>query len=174
MNTIRNKINEINTVDKDSRQGIFFGINSGILTTLGVIAGISQTTTNPMYIVVSVISLAISDCVGEAYGMYLSKKAEQVNDKGNGPLLSLISVFLAKFLTVLIFLVPLLFSWNLKYFKNLVWPIFYSIIVLVIIDYRLAKLRNEKPTQYIINHLILLIIVAISTKYIGIILSKFH
>lgn len=168
-----NKLDEtINAVNKDSRQGIFFGVNSGILTTVGVIAGISQTTKNPMYVVVSVLSLAISDCVGEAYGMYLSKKAEKVNDNGNGPFLSLISVFLAKFLTVLIFLVPLLFSWNLKYFKNLAWPILYSVIMLTIIDYRLAKLRNEKPTKYIVNHLLLLFIVAISTKFIGLKLSK--
>jgi vacuolar iron transporter family protein len=169
MNKLDNQINEVN---KDSRQGIFFGVNSGILTTLGVIAGISQTTKNPMYVVVSVLSLAISDCVGEAYGMYLSKKAEKIDDKSNGPFLSLVSVFLAKFITVLIFLLPLLFSWDLKYYKNLSWPMLYSVVMLAIIDYRLAKLRNEKPTHYIINHLILLLIVAVSTKFIGVSLSK--
>ena len=169
MNISNNKL-----LNNDSRQGIFFGINSGILTTVGVIAGISQTTTNPMYVVISVLSLAISDCIGEAYGMYLSKKAEQVQEKGNGPIYSLAGVFLAKFITVLLFLVPLMFYWNLKYFKNLAWPILYSVIVLVLIDNKLAEIRGETKTKYIVTHLVLLTIVVVSTKLIGQILSKYH
>ncbi len=174
-NNILSNINNDKIVENnDTRQGIFFGINSGILTTVGVIAGISQTTTNPMYVVISVISLAISDCVGEAYGMYLSKKAEQIQDNNYGPLLSLIGVFVAKFLTVVCFLIPLIFSWNLKYFKNLVWPTLYSIVVLISIDYKLAQMRQESKSKYIITHIILLLIVIISTKFIGQILSSYH
>ena len=93
-------ISGVKTFNNDTRQGIFFGINSGVLTTVGVISGISQTTSNPMFVVVSVLSLAISDCVGEAYGMYLSKKAEHIKDTNNGPVVAMISMFLAKFLTV--------------------------------------------------------------------------
>lgn len=161
-------------INNDTRQGIFFGINSGILTTVGVIAGISQTTTNPMYVVISVISLAISDCIGESYGMYLSKKAEQVSEQGYGPLYSLIAVFLSKFITVLLFLVPLLFVWNLKYYKNLLWPILYSLIVLIAIDNKLAEMRKESKIKYIITHVILLFVVVLSTKLIGQVLSKYN
>ena len=167
-------MNNNKVINNDTRQGIFFGINSGVLTTVGVIAGISQTTTNPMYVVISVISLAISDCIGEAYGMYLSKKAEQVGEQGNGPLYSLIAVFLSKFITVVLFLVPLLFSWNLKYYKNLIWPILYSLIILIAIDNKLAEMRQESKVKYIITHLILLFIVVVSTKLIGQLLSKYN
>jgi vacuolar iron transporter family protein len=161
-------MNESNKLMNDNtRQGIFFGINSGVLTTVGVIAGISQTTTNPMYVIISVLSLAISDCIGEAYGMYISKKAEQVTQNDNGPLYSLVSVFLAKFITVILFLVPLIFYWNLKYYKNLLWPMLYSLFVLIYIDNRLAEMRKESKTKYIVTHMVLLFIVVISTKYIG-------
>ena len=162
----------LSTFNNDTRQGIFFGINSGVLTTVGVIAGISQTTSNPMLIVVSVLSLAISDCVGEAYGMYLSKKAEKINDNNSGPVVAMISMFFAKFLTVICFLIPLLFAWNIKYYKNLMWPVLYSIIMLTIIDIRLSKLRGEDVKKYFASHALLLFIVVISTKYIGQILSK--
>ena len=167
-------MNNSKIVNNDTRQGIFFGVNSGVLTTVGIISGISQTTTNPMYVVISVISLAISDSIGEAYGMYLSKKAEQVSEDGSGPLYSLIAVFLSKFITVLLFLAPLLFVWNLKYYKNLVWPLLYSLIVLVIIDNKLAEMRKESKLKYIITHIILLFIVVVSTKGIGQILSKYN
>ena len=167
-------MNNSKVINNDTRQGIFFGINSGVLTTVGVIAGISQTTTNPMYVVISVISLAISDCIGEAYGMYLSKKAEQVGEQGNGPLYSLIAVFLSKFITVLLFLAPLLFVWNLKIYKNLTWPILYSLIILIAIDNKLAEMRKESKVKYILTHVVLLIIVVVSTKGIGQILAKYN
>ena len=104
-------------VNKDLRQGMFFGMNSGIITTVGLIAGISQTITNPMYLIISVISIAISDGAGEAYGIYISKKAEQIEDESDGPIFSMLSLFLSKLIIVLFFLFPLLFSWNVKYIK---------------------------------------------------------
>jgi vacuolar iron transporter family protein len=166
--------NVLSVLNNETRQGIFFGINSGVLTTVGIISGISQTTTNPMFIVVSVLSLAISDCVGEAYGIYLSKKAEKINNNDNGPMIAMISAFISKFMTVICFLIPLLFSWNLKYFKNLVWPVLYSIVMLILIDVRLSELRNEDIKKYLISHMILLFIVVISTKFIGQTLSKLN
>ena len=164
----------LKTFNNDTRQGIFFGINSGVLTTVGVIAGISQTTTNPMFVVVSVLSLAISDCVGEAYGMYLSKKAEKISDNNFGPVVAMISMFIAKFLTVVCFLIPLLFAWNLKYYKNLIWPVLYSAFMLIIIDIKLSKMRGEDVKKYLASHAVLLFVVVLSTRFIGQILSKLN
>lgn len=175
-NNTLSKLNPVNAIDKmdnDSRQGVFFGINSGIITTVGLIAGISQTTTNPMFIVISVLSIAISDGIGEAYGIFLSKKAEKTLDNSSGPMLSLISLFSAKFLTVVFFLFPLLFYWNLKYFKNLFWPIIWSVIMLTLIDIKLSKMRNEPIYKFLVPHYILLAIVVILTKYIGVLLNKY-
>lgn len=168
------KMNHMDIINKDARQGVFFGINSGIITTVGLIAGISQTTTNPLFIVISVLSIAISDGVGEAYGIFLSKKAENTNDNSYGPMISLVSLFLAKFITVVLFLFPLLFYWNLKYYKNLVWPLLWSIFMLTIIDYKLSKMRDEKIHKFLIPHYILLAIVVIITKYIGILLKQYN
>lgn len=161
-------------MNKDLRQGIFFGINSGILATVGLIVGVAQTTTNPLYIVVSVLSLAISDGIGESYGIFLSKKAENTENKGYGPIYSLISLLLAKIFTVLLFLIPLLFNWDIKYYKNLIWPIFLSLIMLTIIDYNLAKLRDEKLHKFVVPHYILLALVVFSTKIIGMLLNKIN
>ena len=60
----------------DIRQGFFFGLNSGVITTSGLIAGLVQTNIDYKILIVSVISLAISDSFSESYGLYLSKKAE--------------------------------------------------------------------------------------------------
>lgn len=160
-------------LDKDARQGLFFGLNSGIITTVGLIAGMSQTTSNPLYIVISVLSIAVSDGIGEGYGIYISKKAENTDNNGSGPIYSLVALFVSKVVVMLCFLLPLLFYWNIKYYKNLLWPILWSVIVLTIIDYRLATIRDEPIYNYLIPHYILLVIVLVITKSIGIILSSY-
>ena len=54
------------------RQGIFFGANSGVLTTTGLITGLVQTKITKNYLIISIISLAIADSISESYGMYIS------------------------------------------------------------------------------------------------------
>ena len=108
----------------DLRQGFFFGLNSGVLTTSGLISGLIQTNINYKILIISVISLAISDSFSEAYGLFLSKKAEDIKDITKGPLLSMMSLFTTKFVIVMSFLIPLLFSKSLKVFK---FPHIYTI-----------------------------------------------
>ena len=105
------------------RQGIFFGINLGVITTTGVLAGLSQATLNPYIIIITIISLALSDGLGEAYGIYISKKAEKLQDDSNNPLLSLTGLLIMKIAIVLSFLLPFLVSMSTKYFRNLLWPL---------------------------------------------------
>ena len=71
----------------DLRQG-FFWINSGVITTCGLIPGLIQTDINHKILIISVLSLAISDSFSESYGLYLSKKAENIKLFTKGPLFS--------------------------------------------------------------------------------------
>jgi hypothetical protein len=156
-----------NNISPALRQGIFFGANSGIITTLGLISGITQSTNNYIVVIVSVVSLAISDSVSEAYGLYISKKAEKLDDNSSSPMISFLGVLGMKFVIVMSFLIPFLFSKNLKYFKNLVWPLGWGIILLTILACQLAKMRNEKKEDYIFKHIIIVAIVVILARYFG-------
>ena len=104
----------IKNIPESIRQGVFFGLNSGVITTTGLIAGISQTVKNPVYIIIAVVSLAISDGFSEAYGLYISKKAEKIQDDSHKPLYAFASLLLTKGLIVLSFLIPFIFSSKLK------------------------------------------------------------
>lgn len=149
----------------DIRQGFFFGLNSGVITTSGLIAGLVQTNIDYKILIVSVISLAISDSFSESYGLYLSKKAENVEDFTNGPLLSLFSLLITKFTIVVSFLLPLVFIKNLNCFKNLSWVLCWSILLLCILDYNLSVMRDENFFVYFIPHLFVLFTVIFSAKY---------
>ena len=156
-----------NELKDDFRQGFFFGLNAGVLTTSGLITGLIQTNISYKILIISVLSLAISDSFSESYGLYLSKKAENITDFTKGPLISLISLFCTKFIIVISFLLPLLFTRNLKIFKNLYWVLGWSILLLTILDYNLCKMRNESFLEYFIPHIFVLFMVVYSTKYFG-------
>ena len=155
------------------RQGLFFGANSGVITTTGLLAGVSQSTNNPLVIIISLVSLAISDGISEAYSLYISKKAENPADSSNGPLLSFGGVILTKMSIVLSFMLPFIFSRNLKYYKNLVWPLSWSILLLIVVDYKLIQLRDEKILDYLIPQILLILLVVLSTKFLGNYISTF-
>ena len=92
-------------MNDDIRQGLFFGLNSGVITTTGVISGLVQTEISKIILIVSIVSLAISDSASEAYGLYLSKKAEDIEDFTKGPLYSFFSLMVTKFVIVFSFLI---------------------------------------------------------------------
>tara|TARA_B110001450_G_scaffold203004_1_gene192382 strand:+ start:1818 stop:2303 length:486 start_codon:yes stop_codon:yes gene_type:complete len=154
------------------RQGFVFGANSGIITTSGVITGLVQTNISRLFLIISIISLAISDSISEGYGMYLSKKAQNITDNSNGPLYALISLMTVKFLVVISFLIPLLFTKNLKIYKNLYWVLGWSILLLIILDYQLCIMRNESFWSYIFPHLTVLGLVIFLTRYFGNMVNK--
>ena len=154
------------------RQGFVFGANSGIITTTGVITGLVQTNISRLFLIISVISLAISDSISECYGMYLSKKAQNITDNSNGPLYALISLMVVKFLVVISFLIPLLFTKDLKVYKNMSWVLCWAIFLLIILDYQLSIMRNESIWSYIIPHIGVLLFVIFLTKYFGNMIDK--
>jgi hypothetical protein len=154
------------------RQGFVFGANSGIITTTGVISGLVQTNISQLFLIISIISLAISDSISEGYGMYLSKKAQNITDKSDDPLYTLISLITVKFLVVISFLIPLLFTKDLTIYKNMYWVMGWSIFLLIILDYQLCVMRNESFWNYIIPHIGVLLFVVFLTKYFGNLINK--
>ena len=156
----------------DIRQGLFFGLNSGVITTSGLISGLVQTNISILFLIISVISLAISDSISEGYGMYLSKKAQNITDNSSGPLYALISLIVIKFLIVISFLIPLLFTKDLKVFKNMTWVLGWGVFLLIILDYQLSAMRNESFWSYFFPHIGVLLFVIFLTKYFGNLINK--
>jgi len=154
---MNNNVLRLIKIPEPIRQGLFFGLNSGVITTTGLIAGLSQTFTNPLYIIISIVSLAISDGFSDAYGLYISKKVEKINDSSLNPLYSLISLLITKVLIVLSFLIPFIFSRRLTYFKNLSWPFLWGAFLLFILDYHLSEIRDDSFFYYYIPHLVILV-----------------
>ena len=155
------------------RQGVFFGANSGIITTVGLTTGLVQTKISKNYLIVSIISLAIADSISEAYGMYISKKAEDTDDDSKNPVYALLGLLIMKFFIVISFLIPFLFSDSLKYYKNLYWVIGWGLFLISIVDYNISELRDESFMGYLIPHTMILFLVIYLTRLFGRLIEKY-
>lgn len=145
-------------LDNNTRQGLFYGVNSGVLTTMGVLGGLSQVTSSVRVIVVAIISLGLSDGLSEGHSLWFSKKALDSTDNSDKPLKAGLGLISAKLLVTLSYLVPLLFIRDLKIYKNMSFPIIWSILILLTIDTQLIKLRTkENIMNYLIPQVVIII-----------------
>ena len=151
-------------VSDSLRQGLFFGFNSGIITSLGVLAGLSGVVNSPKIIIVALISLAISDGLSEAYSLYFSIKSKRETNDDIKAVNALKGVVLSKVAVTLSFLIPLLFVKDLKIYKNMSFPIIWGAVLLLFIDFNLIKDKDEQIQKYLIPQVFIIVFLIIFGK----------
>ena len=149
------------------RQGLFFGFNSGIITSLGVLAGLSGVVNSPKIIIVTLISLALSDGLSEAYSLYFSIKSKKETNDDTKAINALKGVVLSKVAVTLSFLVPLLFVKDLKIYKNMSFPLIWGAILLLFIDFNLIKDNDEQIQKYLIPQIGIILFLILFGKIFG-------
>lgn len=151
-------------VSDSLRQGLFFGFNSGIITSLGVLAGLSGVVNSPKIIIVTLISLALSDGLSEAYSLYFSIKSKKDTKNDTKAIKALKGVVLSKVAVTLSFLLPLLFVKDLKMYKNMSFPIIWGAILLLFIDFNLIKDKDEQIQKYLIPQVFIIVFLILFGK----------
>lgn len=151
-------------VSDSLRQGLFFGFNSGIITSLGVLAGLSGVVNSPKIIIVTLISLALSDGLSEAYSLYFSIKSKKETNDDTKAVNALKGVVLSKVAVTLSFLLPLIFVKDLKMYKNMSFPIIWGIVLLLFIDFNLIKDKDEQIQKYLIPQVCIIVFLIIFGK----------
>ncbi|MBW2566218.1 MAG: VIT1/CCC1 transporter family protein, partial [Deltaproteobacteria bacterium] len=58
------------------RKGLGFGLNSGVITTLGMMVGLSASTQSRLAVIGGIIAIAIADAFSDAVGMHISEESE--------------------------------------------------------------------------------------------------
>ncbi|MBS3172089.1 hypothetical protein J4438_00730 [Candidatus Woesearchaeota archaeon] len=144
------------------RQGLSFGLTSGIITTLGLLIGLNFSTNSKLVVMSGVIVIAIADALSDSFGMHISEESVRTKQKKIWQATS--ATFLSKFILGISFLIPiLLFNLTTAVYISIAW----AILLLTIISYHLAKREKINPLKVILEHLTIAIIVIIISAYIG-------
>ena len=145
------------------KKGLGFGSTSGIITTLGLIVGLSSGTHLKSAVIGGILIIAIADSLSDAFGIHISEEAENKHTHRD-VWLSTFSTLLSKFIFASLFIIPvLLFDLNTAVIVSIIWALF----VIGLISYYLAKQQQKSFFKVITEHLSITILVIVLTHFVG-------
>jgi VIT1/CCC1 family predicted Fe2+/Mn2+ transporter len=150
------------------KSGISFGLTSGVITTLGLIIGLSSGTHSKLAVVGGIVVIAIADALSDALGIHIHEESENVHDSKQ-VWMSTFATFISKLVTALTFLIPVLL---LELSTAVIVSVIWGLLVLSILSYQIAKISAAKPLHVIAEHLIIAIAVVVASHLIGSWVSK--
>lgn len=145
------------------KKGFSFGLASGIITTLGLMVGLYATTHSETVVIGGILTIAIADALSDAMGMHISEESDHKNSRKE-VWESTIATFLAKLVFASLFIIPvLLLELDIAILISIIW----GGLVIGIISYFLARDNNERPWHVIFEHLMITVVVIVSTHLVG-------
>lgn len=160
---------------KDSiKKGLGFGFTSGIITTLGLIIGLSVGTHSKIAVIGGILTIAFADALSDSLGIHISEESTKKNSKykkGKKEIWeSTFSTLFSKIFFALTFLIPvLLFSLNFAVIISIIW----GLLLITFFSYFIAKFNKTNSSPVITEHLIIAIIVIFLSKTIGNLIARY-
>lgn len=149
--------------------GFSFGLTSGIITTLGLMIGLFSSTNSVLIVIGGILTIAIADSFSDALGIHISEESENIHSTRE-IWESTLSTFFFKFLIASSFIVPILiFNLNTAIMVNIVG----GLIFLSLLSYYIGRSQEIKTWHVIIEHLLIAVIVIVSTHYIGLMIASY-
>ena len=152
------------TLNHSMKVGFSFGLTSAIITTLGLMVGLSSGTHSKLAVIGGILTIAIADSFSDAMGIHISEESENIHTTKEIWTATL-ATFSSKFVFALTFIVPVLL------FNDLSTAVFVSVIwglsLLSVLSFIMAKQQETKPWRPVLEHLSIAVIVVVITYYVG-------
>jgi len=153
--------------------GISFGLTSAVITSLGMIVGLNSATASRSAVAAGIIVMAIADGLADATGLHLAEESEIENGKAKHTSKEVWLTTIFTFLSVsgfcLTFAIPiLLFPLRLAVFLAIAW----GTLLLVLLNFYIAKIKKEKPAKLIFQHILIAVFVIIVSYGVGNLIKK--
>ena len=155
-------------MNKAIKVGVGFGLTSATITTLGLIIGLDAGTGSKLAVAAGILTIAVADSFSDALGVHIAKESEG-NFTAKEVWQATIFTFVCKFFFALTFLVPvLLLSGTWSILAAVIW----GIIVLIILNYNVAKASKQKPLAVIAEHLLIALMVIVLSRGAGLLIGR--
>jgi VIT1/CCC1 family predicted Fe2+/Mn2+ transporter len=150
-------------VKRSIRKGLGFGLNSGVITTLGMMVGLSASTQSKLAVIGGIIAIAIADAFSDAVGIHISEESENRHTERE-IWESTLSTLASKFFIALTFVVPVLaLGLSLAIVVSVVW----GLALVIIFSHYLAIQQGVRSYKVVLEHVVIVILVIIITHYVG-------
>ncbi len=142
-----------------ARTGVFFGATSGVITTVGLIAGLHAGTESVVAVLGGILVIAVADAMSDALGIHV---AEEANPESTSEHIwaATLSTFVTKFVVASSFAVPILW---LPLDTAVLVSIAWGLIVIALLSFFLARSQQNAVMPVVLEHLgIAIAVIAIS------------
>jgi len=147
-------------MNKAKKRGFGFGVASGVITTLGLMTGLSSGFNSKEIVIGGILTIAIADALSDSVGTHISEETVSRNNKEAFKVM--LYTFLSKFFVGISFLVPfLIFDMGL----GLMISIIYGILLLGVYSYYIAKKKDK--IRSVIEHVGISLIVILISYFVG-------
>ena len=144
--------------------GFSFGLTSGIITTLGLMVGLSSGTHSKLAVVGGILTIAIADSFSDAMGIHVSEESENIHTTKE-IWEATIATFVSKFVFALTFVIPVLLFNELS--TAVLVSVIWGLSLLGVLSFIMAKQHETKPWRPVLEHLSIAVIVVVITYYVG-------
>ena len=125
--------------------------------------GLHSGTHSKLVVIGGVLTIAIADAFSDALGIHVSEESENRHTTKE-IWESTICAFATKFIFAATFVIPiLLFELTTAIVVSIVW----GLSLLGVFSFYIAKSQKEKPLKVIAEHLLIALVVIITTHYVG-------
>jgi VIT1/CCC1 family predicted Fe2+/Mn2+ transporter len=154
-------------IDRSVRIGISFGLTSGVITTLGLLVGLSSGTNSRAAVVGGILTIAVADALSDGLGIHVSEESEGSRSSREVWTATGVTV-VAKLLMALTFLVPVLaLDLDAAVIVSIVW----GAVALSTLSYIVAVGQGGRPWSVVAEHLAVGAFVVVAAQLIGMAVS---
>jgi len=143
--------------------GLSFGMTSGIITTLGLMVGLSAGTHSKLAVIGGILTIAIADAFSDALGIHISEESED-RHTSRQIWVATLATFFSKFIFALTFVIPVLIC---RLDAAVPVSIAWGLAALFIFSFRMALKQSKHPWKAVAEHMAIAVVVIIITHYAG-------
>lgn len=156
-------------LDHSVRVGISFGLTSGVITTLGLLVGLSAGTSSRLAVLGGIFTIAFADSMSDALGIHVAEESEGVHTQRE-IWAATVATFVAKLLTSATFAIPvMLLDLQVAVVVAIVW----GATALTLLSLDLARRQHVNPRPLIVEHLGVAALVVVAAHFVGLAVSAF-
>ena len=156
-------------MNHSTKVGFSFGLTSGIITTLGLMVGLSSGTNSKLAVLGGILTIAIADAFSDALGIHVSEESENKHTTSE-IWQATISTFITKFIIALTFVVPVLFF---KLGTAVMVSVIWGLLLLGVSNYFMSDGKNMPRWKVVMEHLFIAVVVIVVTHYVGVLVGSY-
>lgn len=147
---------------------VSFGLTTAVITSIGMIVGMHSATSSKLAVVAGIVVMAFADGLSDAVSLHTAEEAEVEREKAKHTMREIWLTTILAFISVsgfsLTFAIPIvLLPFEIAILVAIAW----GMLLLIILNFFIAKIRKENPAKLIAEHVLLAVFVIIISYFVG-------